>query len=52
MNRAVLVKHNGIMAISSSRSPGPIELVRAAVWAIAQEGKPKVSKTVSFAFSD
>jgi phage terminase large subunit-like protein len=52
MNRAVLVKHNGIMAISSSRSPGPIELVRAAVWAIAQEGKPKVSKTVSFAFSE
>jgi hypothetical protein len=52
MNRAVLVKHNGIMAISSSRSSGPIELVRAAVWAIAQEGKPKVSKTVSFAFSE
>jgi hypothetical protein len=52
MNRAVLVKHNGIMAISSSRSPGPIELVRAAVWAIAQEGKPKVTKTVSYAFSE
>jgi hypothetical protein len=52
MNRAVLVKNNGLLAISSSRSPGPIELVRAAVWAIAQEGKPKVSKTVSFAFSE
>jgi hypothetical protein len=52
MNRAVLVRTNGINAISSSRSPGPIELVRAAVWAIAQEGKPKITKTVSYAFSE
>ena len=52
MNRAVLTRTNGINAISSSRSPGPIELVRAAVWAIAQEGKPKITKTVSYAFSE
>lgn len=38
--RAVLVKHNGNVVISSQRSPGPISMARALVFAVALVGKP------------
>jgi hypothetical protein len=40
VERAVLVKHNGNVVISSQRSPGPICLARALVFAVAIAGKP------------
>jgi hypothetical protein len=51
LNRAVLVKHQGHMSLSSARSPGPIELTRAYVWAVAMAGKPKAQTKVAYAFS-
>jgi hypothetical protein len=51
VNRAVLVKHQGHMSLSSARSPGPIELCRAMVWSVALAGKPKSQKKTAFAFS-
>jgi hypothetical protein len=39
--RAVLVKTPSGAVISSQRSPGPIELCRCMVWAVAQVSKPK-----------
>jgi len=49
VDRAVLSKNNGVSVISSSRSPGPIELCRAMVWAVAMAGKPKAKIGVAFA---
>jgi hypothetical protein len=52
VNRAVLSKHNGAVAISSARSPGDISLCRAYCWAVAMAGKPKVQNKAAFAFSN
>ena len=41
VSRAVLVKTPTGAVISSQRSPGPIELCRVMVWAVAQVSKPK-----------
>ena len=41
VSRAVLVKTPTGAVISSQRSPGPIELCRVMVWAVAQMSKPK-----------
>jgi len=38
--RAVMIKHQGSVALSSTRSPGPIELARCMVWAAALESRP------------
>lgn len=35
VNRAVLVKQSGHVVLSSQKSPGPIELARCMVWAVA-----------------
>ena len=40
VERAVLVKHNGNIVISSQRSPGAICMARALVFAVALVGKP------------
>lgn len=52
VTRAVLAKHSGMLTVSSSRSPGPIEMCRAMIWAVAMAGKPKTDTRVSFAFAD
>ncbi len=39
--RAVLVKTPSGAVVSSQRSPGPIELCRVMIWAVAQVSKPK-----------
>lgn len=52
VERAVLVKHQGHPTLSTARSPGPIELCRAYVWAVAQAGKPRYEKRVAAAFAD
>lgn len=41
VSRAVLVKTPTGAVISSQKSPGPIELCRCMVWAVAQVSKPK-----------
>lgn len=41
MNRATLVKTSQGAALSSQRSPGPIEAARTAVWAIALVSRPQ-----------
>ena len=51
VDRAVLVKHNGHMSLSSARSPGPIELCRAYVWAVAKAAAPKEQRRVSMGSS-
>ena len=38
--RAVMVKHNGAVMLSSARSPGPIELTRSMVFAAALASRP------------
>jgi phage terminase large subunit-like protein len=40
VERAVMIKHQGSVALSSTRSPGPIELARCMVWAAALESRP------------
>jgi hypothetical protein len=40
--RAVLIKHNGSVALSTSRSPGPIEAARCMVWAAAMASRPQL----------
>jgi len=40
VERATLIKHQGAIALSSTRSPGPITAARAMVWAVALAGKP------------
>jgi hypothetical protein len=52
VSRAVAVKHQGHLSLSSARSPGDTSLCRAMVWAVAQAGKPKVQPRVSYAFAD
>jgi hypothetical protein len=51
VDRAVLVKHQGHMSLSSARSPGPIELCRAYVWAVAKASAPKEQRKVSMGMS-
>jgi hypothetical protein len=41
MQRAVAVRSQNSIALSSQRSPGPIELARCAVWATALASKPR-----------
>ena len=41
VERAVMVKHNGNVALSSVRSPGDISLARAMVWAAALASRPQ-----------
>jgi len=43
IQRAVAVRSQNSIALSSQRSPGPIELARCAVWATALASKPKSS---------
>lgn len=52
VNRAVLSKHQGQIAVSTARSAGPIELCRALIWAVAMAGKPKAQTNAAFAFAD
>jgi hypothetical protein len=40
VNRAVAVKTTAGLALSSQRSPGPIELARCLVWAAAMVSRP------------
>jgi len=42
VERAVMVKHQGSVALSSTRSPGDITLARCMVWAAALESKPNM----------
>jgi hypothetical protein len=42
--RSVMVRTMGTFALSSTRSPGPIELCRAMVWAAAYASKPAATK--------
>ena len=43
VNRAVLTKvGGGNVVLSSQKSPGPIELCRCMVWAIAESSRPKI----------
>jgi hypothetical protein len=42
VQRAVAVRSQGSMALSSQRSPGPIELARCMVWAAALAARPTV----------
>jgi hypothetical protein len=42
VERAVLVKHQGAIAVSSTRSPGPIEACRCMIWAVALASKPQL----------
>jgi hypothetical protein len=51
MGRAVAVKTNQAIVLSSQKSPGPIELARCAVFAVALESRPaaKIKPTVIWA---
>jgi hypothetical protein len=40
VERAVAVKHNGVLTLSSTRSPGDISACRAMVFAVALASKP------------
>ena len=50
--RAVAVKTQGSIALSSQRSSGPIELARLLVWAAAYGAKPKDRGKPMIAFSN
>lgn len=43
MNRAVAISQQNALALSSKRSPGPIELARCTIWAAALASRPKQS---------
>ena len=43
VNRAVVVKTQGSIAVSSQKSPGPIELCRTMIWASALAARPRAS---------
>jgi phage terminase large subunit-like protein len=43
VNRAVIVRTQGSVAVSSQKSPGPIELCRTMIWASALATQPKRS---------
>jgi hypothetical protein len=49
INRSVMGKQADGMALSSKKSPGPIELARCLVWAAALASKPKQSAKPAFA---
>jgi len=49
INRAVMGKQADGMALSSKKSPGPIELARCLVWASALASKPKQTAKPAFA---
>ena len=51
VNRAVLTKTGSGVVLSSQKSPGPIELARCMVWAIAESSRPKVVGKPMFAVS-
>jgi hypothetical protein len=52
VNRAVLTKvHGSGVVLSSQKSPGPIELCRCMVWAIAESSRPKTVGKPMFAVS-
>lgn len=40
VERAVMVKHQGSLALSTTRSPGDITLARCMIWAVALESRP------------
>lgn len=40
VERAVMVKHQGSIALSSTKSPGDITMARCMVWAVALESRP------------
>jgi hypothetical protein len=42
VERAVLIKHQGSVAVSSTRSPGPIEACRCMIWAAALASRPQL----------
>lgn len=42
VERAVLIKHQGSIAVSSTRSPGPIEACRCMIWAAALASRPQL----------
>ena len=44
MNRAVAVKTAKGLVLSSQKSPGPIEIARCAVWAIALVSRPQTNR--------
>lgn len=48
IQRAVAVRSQNSIALSSQRSPGPIELARCAVWATALASKPKAHGKPAF----
>ena len=50
MGRAVAVKTNQAIVLSSQKSPGPIELARCAVFAIALESRPATKNKPQIAF--
>jgi hypothetical protein len=52
VERAVMTKHNGAIELSSARSPGPIELARCMVWAVALESRPSTSAKPMIAVSN
>ena len=43
VDRSVMVKQNGTISISTTRSPGPIEACRCMIWAAASAAQPKYS---------
>jgi phage terminase large subunit-like protein len=49
VNRAVAVKTNNSIVLSSQKSPGPIELARAMVWAAALAARPTTRQKPAFA---
>lgn len=51
VNRAVLVKAQASVVLSSQRSPGPIEAARAMVWAAALCSRPGFTKRATMGFS-
>jgi len=51
ITRAVAVKSQNSIALSSQRSPGPIELARCLVWAAAVASKPRQMSRATFASS-
>ena len=52
MARAVSVKTNQAIVLSSQKSPGPIELARCAVFAIALESRPAIRNKPQIIFAN
>jgi len=49
LNRAVMVKSQNTVALSSQKSPGPIELARCTVWAAALASRPATKQKPALA---